>query len=543
MKKILALCLFISFLSSLNAAIYSLETLKKHDNSLAKDYYIHRLIENKSLNKQEIKGLRKHIFRYAGRIKKDIEKIIVLKPIINPATASCYNYTKNNILDANTSCQITRLGSIPFISSLSTQTRQILANKFQNSKQELTHLLLGFNTKNPMAYVVSKGDVNAFFRLYNYSSKLDTDLNINFVNKLPSHKSFKKIAQNIIIKREHPKLRYSLLEINPQNSSEDSAFYLGVNALSYRKEALAYEFFKRAYESFKLQENKDNALFWMYKIKNDENLLKKLANSKSVNIYSLYARELTNSSMPEIITPTTSDKISSFDMSNPFAWQKLAKQIKDANSTKLSTLAKEFNSKNTLSIYTYILERQSGFKQNYFIMPYYEYIKDYDISRQALILAIARQESRFIPTAISTSYALGMMQFMPFVANHIAQKELKLENFDQDDMFNPQTAYFFANHHLDYLEQNLKYPLFMAYAYNGGIGFTNRMLARDDMFKNGKFEPFLSMELVPYQESRIYGKKVLANYIVYRHLLNDNIKISSIFQDLIQSNHKEKDKS
>ncbi|MEE6591725.1 hypothetical protein VWN77_10935, partial [Campylobacter coli] len=42
-------------------------------------------------------------------------------------------------------------------------------------------------------------------------------------------------------------------------------------------------------------------------------------------------------------------------------------------------------------------------------------------------------------------------------------------------------------------------------------------------------EPFLSMEFVPYQESRIYGKKVLANYIVYRRLLNDSIKISDIF--------------
>ncbi|MEE6538237.1 hypothetical protein VWM66_10785, partial [Campylobacter jejuni] len=47
-------------------------------------------------------------------------------------------------------------------------------------------------------------------------------------------------------------------------------------------------------------------------------------------------------------------------------------------------------------------------------------------------------------------------------------------------------------------------------------------------FQKLGFEPFLSMELVPYQESRIYGKKVLANYIVYRHLLNDSIKISDI---------------
>ena len=98
-----------------------------------------------------------------------------------------------------------------------------------------------------------------------------------------------------------------------------------------------------------------------------------------------------------------------------------------------------------------------------------------------------------------------------------------------------KVAYYFANYHLDYLQSKLDSVLFIAYAYNGGIGFTNRMLARQDMFKNDKFEPFLSMELVPYEESRIYGKKVLANYIVYQHLLNGNIRISDIFDSLIQN--------
>ena len=102
-------------------------------------------------------------------------------------------------------------------------------------------------------------------------------------------------------------------------------------------------------------------------------------------------------------------------------------------------------------------------------------------------------------------------------------------------MFKPEIAYLFANHHLNYLEKYLNSPLYVFYAYNAGIGFTNRLLKRNDMFKEGKFEPFLSMELVPYQETRIYGKKVLANYIAYRHLLNDNIKISDIFENLIQN--------
>lgn len=64
-----------------------------------------------------------------------------------------------------------------------------------------------------------------------------------------------------------------------------------------------------------------------------------------------------------------------------------------------------------------------------------------------------------------------MMQFMPFVAKDIAAKE-QMKNFDSDDMFNPIVAYNFANIHLDYLNSYLLHPVFVAYAYNGGIGFT-----------------------------------------------------------------------
>jgi soluble lytic murein transglycosylase len=60
----------------------------------------------------------------------------------------------------------------------------------------------------------------------------------------------------------------------------------------------------------------------------------------------------------------------------------------------------------------------------------------------------------------------------------------------------------------------------VAYAYNGGIGFVTRKVKPSFKY-DGKFEPFLSMELVAYDESREYGKKVLANYVIYSHLFGD----------------------
>lgn len=523
-------------LAFLNAKQYNLERLKQEENSIAKDYYIYRLLENKVISKKEAEGLNSHIFRYVGKIKSELEKIIPVKIFIDPKYAPCYNYTKANILDANQTCQSVRLNSIAFIASLDNASRSTLAQKLSHQRGDLANLLLAFNTPEPMAYIIQKEDVNGFFRLRNYSKKYDFDLNASFANKLPTHVGFKNFAQNIIIKKENPKFRASMLKIDPTFVNEDSAFYLGINALAYNKEELAYNFFAKAAQTFKMQSNKDNAIFWMWMIKKDDKDLQTLAKSSSLNIYSLYAKELTNSEFLKIeVIDSTNKKKNNFNMQDPFAWQKLNKQIREANASELDRLAKEFDSKETLPIYAYILERKSKFKNHYFIMPYYEYIKDYNTPRQALILAIARQESRFIPTAISVSYALGMMQFMPFLANYIGEKELKIPNFDQDFMFEPKNAYYFGNHHLNYLEKHLDSPLFIAYAYNGGIGFTKRMLARDDMFKQGKFEPFLSMEFVPYQESRIYGKKVLANYIVYRRLLNDSIRISDIFENLTRN--------
>ncbi|MBZ7940301.1 lytic transglycosylase domain-containing protein [Campylobacter molothri] len=542
MKKICLL--FLSFIY-LNALEYDLKTLKKQDNSLAKDYYIYRLLEKKTLGKEEIENLKSHIFRYTGKIKTEFEKIIPIKPYINPKYIQCYTYTNNTILDANLSCQSVRLNSISFIESLSNKDRDILAKKFDSKRPDFSNLLLAFNSNKPMKYMEEKDDVNGFYKLYKYlkTDNGDFDINASFVNKISNYNDFDNFAQTIIIQKQYPKFRYSLLQTNPKNTKEYTAFYLGINALTYNKDHIAYEFFKQAAQTFKSRSGRDNAIFWMWLIKKDEKDLQMLAQSNSLNIYSLYAKELTHTAFPKIETINVNKKKNDFNMQDPFAWQKLNKTILEANATQLDILAKKFDTEETLPIYAYILERKSKFKKHYFITPYYQYIKDYDIPRQALILAIARQESRFIPTAISVSYALGLMQFMPFLANHIGEKELKIPNFDQDFMFKPEIAFYFGNHHLDYLEKRLKSPLFIAYAYNGGIGFVTRLLAKDDMFKNGKYEPFLSMELVPYQESRIYGKKVLANYIVYRHLLNDSIKISDIFENLIQNKANDLNKS
>lgn len=221
-----------------------------------------------------------------------------------------------------------------------------------------------------------------------------------------------------------------------------------------------------------------------------------------------------------------------WNVSDPFTYEELNGLLKQISKEQAIEFAKQFYTNESIGYYALFMQKAHGYAKNYYVMQESSELEGIDPARKALIYALARQESRFIPGIVSTSYALGTMQFMPFLANAIGKKELKIPNFDQDDMFKPDVAYKFAKHHLDYLEKFLYHPLFIAYAYNGGIGFTKRLITRDDMFKDGKFEPFLSIELVPVAETRNYGKKVLANYIVYSSLTGSNIAISTLLQNL-----------
>ena len=66
-------------------------------------------------------------------------------------------------------------------------------------------------------------------------------------------------------------------------------------------------------------------------------------------------------------------------------------------------------------------------------------------------------------------------------------------------------------------------------------GYTRKQLKKGLFKRKNKFEPFLSMEMISYEETREYGKKVLANYYIYNNYLNskNQTSLSTIFQSLV----------
>lgn len=124
---------------------------------------------------------------------------------------------------------------------------------------------------------------------------------------------------------------------------------------------------------------------------------------------------------------------------------------------------------------------------------------------------------------------------MPFLSEDIARR-LK-EPYNIYEQFIPEKNLKYASFHLDNLiKQFDSNPLFVAYAYNGGAGYTKNQLKKGLFTKTNKYEPFLSMEMISYQETKEYGKRVLANFYIYNNYLNseNKISLSTIFQNLKQ---------
>jgi len=135
------------------------------------------------------------------------------------------------------------------------------------------------------------------------------------------------------------------------------------------------------------------------------------------------------------------------------------------------------------------------------------------------VLAIARQESRFQADAKSVAAARGMMQFIPSTANQIAA-ELKLQSFDQDDLYNADTAILFGSQYLSNLFKLFPdQPQAVAGSYNGGEDNLARWIARSRSKEADRYVPEIG-----FSQTKDYVYKVLANYWRYQRLYDAQLE-------------------
>ena len=139
--------------------------------------------------------------------------------------------------------------------------------------------------------------------------------------------------------------------------------------------------------------------------------------------------------------------------------------------------------------------------------------KAHDID-MALLYGIARQESRFIADIVSSAGAVGLMQLMPGTARWVA-KQVGRNDYSPaliaDTELNTNFGAFYFKYWFERLE---RMPALAAAAYNAGPGRAQAWRP------NAPLEGAIWVETIPFNETRDYVKKVLANSLVYAHAFN-----------------------
>ncbi|MGL4987472.1 MAG: flagellar assembly lytic transglycosylase [Treponemataceae bacterium] len=159
--------------------------------------------------------------------------------------------------------------------------------------------------------------------------------------------------------------------------------------------------------------------------------------------------------------------------------------------------------------------------------PYYEEIKKstsrFNVS-EYIFYALVRTESFFYKDVSSHAGAIGLSQLMPTTAADIARR-LKVTDYD---LLDAQTNTLFGAYYYSELIRRMNGSQLLAlFSYNGG-----QTRVRSWVKANNTLPLDLFLEIVPFFETRDYGRKVLSASILYGYLYY-NISANDIIDELM----------
>ncbi len=518
----------------------TLNYLKSQPAGISRDFYIWLFLQQ-NISAKEAKeaynlATRKNAQLFGLYYKKGDNKTLSRKTI-------CQRMRTETLLKEDPKCIALAL-TTKRAESFDRETLKRLSTNVKPYNQKLSKDLQILASKDPFKTLITQ-DARTFAGFYfaisqsyreRLNFKIPQETFVRFINE--HNKNFERALRHIIITPALERFNHSLAKMDPKeilkSIDAEVSFYLGLNAMRFGEKQKALEYFLHSKETSKHSFNRNRATFWAFLASNDGQYLESLSNSRVVDVYTLASLEMTNKEPKFNIAydVQTHKKKAHWDIKNPFEWVKIRDSFKATKDKEVSKqLLLSVNNENTKPHYVW-LNREAGVE--YFLMPYQEVFATFSNDKKALLYALGRQESLFIPTAISTSYALGVMQLMPFNVRAIA-KELNQENkVSYLDMFDPNINISYAEYFTRPLEREFSHPLFIAYAYNGGPGFTRRLLSKNYLFqKSNALDPWYSLEMIPYEESRVYGKKVIANYVIYQKKLGKNISLLELLNQTL----------
>lgn len=156
--------------------------------------------------------------------------------------------------------------------------------------------------------------------------------------------------------------------------------------------------------------------------------------------------------------------------------------------------------------------------------------KGQKIPEHPLVMAIAYQETRFVPWARSEANAMGLLQILPTTGAEQA-KALGIPH-REEKLLDPHHNLVLGSAYLSHLLDNFmgSYVVLFA-AYNAGPGRVEKWLKEFGDPRSGNVDIIDWIEMIPYAETRNYVMRVLENVSNYRSALQEDPK-KTIIDDL-----------
>ncbi len=147
-----------------------------------------------------------------------------------------------------------------------------------------------------------------------------------------------------------------------------------------------------------------------------------------------------------------------------------------------------------------------------------------------LMYALIRSESFFNPIVKSNKSAMGLTQLMGPTADDIARK-LKVAEYDLADA---STNILFGSFYLEEMRRRNDYSNILAlFSYNAGISRVRSWVKSADLeFGTKGLAKDLFLEVLPYTETREYGRKLVSAAAIYGCLYYDKT-ISEVVEEIL----------
>ncbi len=126
----------------------------------------------------------------------------------------------------------------------------------------------------------------------------------------------------------------------------------------------------------------------------------------------------------------------------------------------------------------------------------------------AMILAVIRTESDFLPDAVSDAGAMGLMQIMPETFRFLYEEKL-CEPLSPDRITDPAINVRYGTYYLSYLLERFDHAETALAAYNAGEGRVEEWLEDEKLSRDGV------LYTIPFPETAVYVEKVLSAYAHY----------------------------